>query len=205
MADPCQSFPELFFSDRRTDQKAAAALCVGCPARWDCLQAGLQEEHGVWGGLTELDRKQMHPEEYRAAQEAAEAQSERLDVEALADRARRGLAVPAAPAVPPPHGLDSRVVELTLAGASATDIADELAISRREVVRTRAARKGDLADRPPTNLANTKYRKDLQRNQALVAQMTKKGMAAEAIAKELKLSERTVKRYRKRAREMEAA
>lgn len=58
--------PELFFSPdgeqgRRRDAREAAAVgvCTGCPVRAACLQWALdnRQEHGVWGGLTEAQRK----------------------------------------------------------------------------------------------------------------------------------------------------
>jgi WhiB family redox-sensing transcriptional regulator len=42
-------------------RRTAAELCAGCPVLAQCrayaLEAG--EEHGTWGGLTEMDRDQL--------------------------------------------------------------------------------------------------------------------------------------------------
>lgn len=48
------------YPTRADKQKEIAdSICVGCPAQYDCLVLALTagEEHGVWGGTTEADRK----------------------------------------------------------------------------------------------------------------------------------------------------
>lgn len=56
----CQSIdPELFFPEPRGNPIPAISICQTCPVRLPCLQAGLHEEYGVWGGLTEERRKQL--------------------------------------------------------------------------------------------------------------------------------------------------
>jgi WhiB family redox-sensing transcriptional regulator len=44
-------------------RKRAADLCGGCPVleqcRWYAIEAG--EAHGVWGGLSDVDRALRHP------------------------------------------------------------------------------------------------------------------------------------------------
>ena len=39
----------------------ARALCRQCPVRQECLDYSLQveESHGIWGGLNELERKRL--------------------------------------------------------------------------------------------------------------------------------------------------
>jgi WhiB family redox-sensing transcriptional regulator len=48
-------FPEA------VDQKRARSVCMGCPVRFDCLAEALDNriEWGVWGGLTERERRQL--------------------------------------------------------------------------------------------------------------------------------------------------
>lgn len=43
------------------DQKRARSICVGCPVRVECLSEALDSriEWGVWGGLTERERRQL--------------------------------------------------------------------------------------------------------------------------------------------------
>ena len=56
---------ELFV--RGSAQRRAAALCRQCPVMWECAADALdnQVEYGVWGGLTERQRRALlkqHPE-----------------------------------------------------------------------------------------------------------------------------------------------
>jgi WhiB family redox-sensing transcriptional regulator len=58
---------ELFFAptvaerkeDRKQREAKAKAICGQCPVRGDCLDyaLGLREAHGIWGGLTEGERR----------------------------------------------------------------------------------------------------------------------------------------------------
>jgi WhiB family redox-sensing transcriptional regulator len=45
--------------DARVDM--ARALCRACPVRQACLDYSLsvQEPHGIWGGLNELERRRL--------------------------------------------------------------------------------------------------------------------------------------------------
>ncbi|MCU1490575.1 MAG: Transcription factor WhiB [Acidimicrobiaceae bacterium] len=47
--------------DRAERERAAKAICRTCPVRRPCLEESLRirEPHGVWGGLNELERKQL--------------------------------------------------------------------------------------------------------------------------------------------------
>ncbi|TMK32315.1 MAG: WhiB family transcriptional regulator [Actinobacteria bacterium] len=59
----------LFFAPNyfeKRDQKEgreakAKALCARCPVREECLEYALQihESHGIWGGLNEMERRQL--------------------------------------------------------------------------------------------------------------------------------------------------
>lgn len=44
---------DIFFSEDIHDQRAAQAICMGCPVRIACLESALAEEaeFGVWGGV----------------------------------------------------------------------------------------------------------------------------------------------------------
>jgi WhiB family redox-sensing transcriptional regulator len=53
-----------FFSDNKGKSGArevekAKAVCAGCTVRDECLEAGLAEQFGVWGGLIPHERKQL--------------------------------------------------------------------------------------------------------------------------------------------------
>jgi WhiB family redox-sensing transcriptional regulator len=72
----------LFFPDRvgdlRKDLAAAKAVCCRCPVREECLQAAVDggEKAGIWGGLTPIERVNLHRRQRRAraAQESLAAQ-----------------------------------------------------------------------------------------------------------------------------------
>ena len=58
--------PELFFPPGKGVQlqsqiRAAKKVCAACPVRAECLDFALgnQLNHGVWGGLTEDERKTL--------------------------------------------------------------------------------------------------------------------------------------------------
>ncbi|MFG2606609.1 WhiB family transcriptional regulator [Streptomyces sp. NPDC048514] len=47
-------------------QNGAKALCIGCPVGTECLAHALDHriEHGIWGGMTERERRNLlrrHP------------------------------------------------------------------------------------------------------------------------------------------------
>jgi len=46
---------------KRRRERAAKAVCAGCPVREDCAGYALakREPHGVWGGLSEGDRERI--------------------------------------------------------------------------------------------------------------------------------------------------
>jgi WhiB family redox-sensing transcriptional regulator len=57
-------FPPNHFehkSEREAREAKAKAICVGCPVRLQCLEWALatREPHGVWGGRSESERKQL--------------------------------------------------------------------------------------------------------------------------------------------------
>lgn len=77
--------PELFYSDYPSAVKRAKAICATCPVREACLKQGMDEEFGVWGGLSPEDRAGLrrHRDTVKAqeasAQSRAEAAQERLE------------------------------------------------------------------------------------------------------------------------------
>ncbi len=64
-ADPLWFYPERS-SGQRVDhglilnELRAKACCVRCPVRTECLEAGLYEEHGIWGGMLPFERRRLH-------------------------------------------------------------------------------------------------------------------------------------------------
>jgi WhiB family redox-sensing transcriptional regulator len=64
----CLPFPAvLFFGlddnespiDRRNREEEAKSICADCAVRGQCLEFAIsaKEPYGIWGGLTELERK----------------------------------------------------------------------------------------------------------------------------------------------------
>lgn len=61
----CRGAEDDLFPEGK-QQKRAAAICMGCPVRQECLIEALdnQLEWGIWGGLTERERRALlrqHP------------------------------------------------------------------------------------------------------------------------------------------------
>jgi WhiB family redox-sensing transcriptional regulator len=59
----------LFFAGRRAHAAIAQAkrLCASCPVRKDCFTFAIDNElrHGIWGGLTDRERRPWHAEAAR--------------------------------------------------------------------------------------------------------------------------------------------
>ena len=53
--------PELFFADRGSNNREAKAVCAGCEVRAECLEYAVAnaERFGVWGGLSEKERRRL--------------------------------------------------------------------------------------------------------------------------------------------------
>ena len=47
--------------ERADRERAAKTICKTCPVRQPCLNYALRihEQHGIWGGLNEFERKQL--------------------------------------------------------------------------------------------------------------------------------------------------
>lgn len=56
-----QTDPEAYFPDGGSSAEGAKAVCFRCPVRRDCLAhaVAFDEEEGVWGGFTSLERERM--------------------------------------------------------------------------------------------------------------------------------------------------
>ena len=58
-----------------TDEEAgpAKAICGACPVREECLEFALatRQEDGVWGGLTETERRRLRRRRRESARKAA--------------------------------------------------------------------------------------------------------------------------------------
>lgn len=53
--------PEIFYPASDEDAEEAKAICALCPVREPCLEYALaaREKEGVWGGLTERERRRL--------------------------------------------------------------------------------------------------------------------------------------------------
>ncbi len=53
--------PTLFFAATRDDERAALKICGTCTVQEQCLDFALEtrERFGVWGGMTERQRKRL--------------------------------------------------------------------------------------------------------------------------------------------------
>jgi WhiB family redox-sensing transcriptional regulator len=53
--------PDVFFPVSDDDAEPAKAICAYCPVRQACLEwaLGTREKNGVWGGLTERERRRV--------------------------------------------------------------------------------------------------------------------------------------------------
>jgi len=51
----------LFFPDSEAEADAAKAVCALCPVRQECLEFALatRQNDGIWGGLTETERRRV--------------------------------------------------------------------------------------------------------------------------------------------------
>lgn len=61
--------PEIFFPKKGGTANKARKVCAVCPVRVECLNYAIahDEQHGVWGGTTERERRRLK----RLAVEAA--------------------------------------------------------------------------------------------------------------------------------------
>jgi WhiB family transcriptional regulator, redox-sensing transcriptional regulator len=52
---------DIFFAPGATQEYRAKVVCKTCPVRGECLAYALRHkvEHGVWGGLTDRERRKV--------------------------------------------------------------------------------------------------------------------------------------------------
>ncbi|WP_456858652.1 WhiB family transcriptional regulator [Geodermatophilus sp. SYSU D00691] len=53
--------PEAFFPEKGGSTREAKRVCAGCPVRLQCLEFALgnDERFGIWGGLSERERRRI--------------------------------------------------------------------------------------------------------------------------------------------------
>jgi WhiB family redox-sensing transcriptional regulator len=61
--------PEVFHPETDEEADGAKAICAACPVREPCLEHALvvREKLGVWGGLTERERRRVLRRRRRSA------------------------------------------------------------------------------------------------------------------------------------------
>ncbi len=65
--------PAVFFPEAADDGTNAKTICARCPVVEACLNYALvnRQHHGVWGGLSEHQREQLHRRHLKRRQRAA--------------------------------------------------------------------------------------------------------------------------------------
>lgn len=56
-----QTDPEAFFPEKGGSTREAKRICTGCEVRSECLSYALanDERFGIWGGLSERERRRL--------------------------------------------------------------------------------------------------------------------------------------------------
>lgn len=66
-----QTDPDMWFPEKGGSTRAAKAICASCPVRAECLDYALEHEdigaHGIWGGLSEVERRGLKRQLRRAS------------------------------------------------------------------------------------------------------------------------------------------
>lgn len=65
----------LFYPGRGEPAGPAKDVCAGCPVREQCLECGLLERFGVWGGASERERRRIRRQRSLAGHDDARAAS----------------------------------------------------------------------------------------------------------------------------------
>lgn len=62
-----QTDPDAFFPEKGGSTREAKRICSGCDVRAECLEYALahDERFGIWGGLSERERRRMRREAIR--------------------------------------------------------------------------------------------------------------------------------------------
>lgn len=56
-----QTDPEAFFPEKGGSTREAKRICESCEVRRECLEYALEhdERFGIWGGLSEMERRRL--------------------------------------------------------------------------------------------------------------------------------------------------
>lgn len=82
--------PELFFPEKGGSTRGAKKVCGSCEVREQCLAYALANDQrfGIWGGLSERERRQLKPTADGTKHQRAEALRDL--VEELSEKGRNG-------------------------------------------------------------------------------------------------------------------
>ena len=71
--------PDLFFPERGASTREAKEVCRGCVVREDCLEYALgnSEKFGIWGGMSERERRRIRRQRALARQSALQVSVEK--------------------------------------------------------------------------------------------------------------------------------
>jgi len=69
--------PEAFFPEKGESTRAAKRICGDCPVKAHCLEFSLvnEERFGVWGGLSERERRRLRTSRRAVAQQREDEQA----------------------------------------------------------------------------------------------------------------------------------
>ena len=64
---------DLFFPERGASTRRAKSICGACDVRTDCLEYAIVngEKFGIWGGMSERERRRVRRERMIAARRAS--------------------------------------------------------------------------------------------------------------------------------------
>lgn len=73
LGTPDMFFPNGTTGDAEPQIRAAKSVCARCPVRAECLEFALssRQDFGVWGGLTEEERRSLRRARQRAVRRRA--------------------------------------------------------------------------------------------------------------------------------------
>lgn len=58
---PCAGHPQVWWfpEDKKNADPRALTICAACHRRERCLEYGMSQRHGIWGGLTVRERRRL--------------------------------------------------------------------------------------------------------------------------------------------------
>lgn len=68
-----QTDPDIFFPEKGGSTAPATSVCASCPVQAECLEYAISNDirHGIWGGMSDNDRRKISRERRRARVQGA--------------------------------------------------------------------------------------------------------------------------------------